>query len=50
MYPLSKYLAEKYFNSVTESYEMNVVSLRLANIYGRNQDFLKATTFLRVFD
>ena len=41
MYPLSKYLAEKYFNSVTESYEMNVVSLRLANIYGRNQDFFR---------
>ena len=39
MYPLSKYLAEKYFRSITESYNLNVVSLRLANIYGRNQDY-----------
>lgn len=47
MYPLSKYLAEKYFESVTKSYEINVVSLRLANIYGRNQDyFRKQTPFL----
>ena len=41
MYPLSKYLAEKYFNSVTDSYDINVVSLRLANIYGRNQDLYR---------
>ena len=41
MYPLSKYLAEKYFNSVTESYDLNVVSLRLANIFGRNQDYYR---------
>lgn len=39
MYPLSKYLAEKYFKSITESYDINIVALRLANIYGRNQDY-----------
>ena len=41
MYPLSKYLAEKYFESVCKSYELNVVSLRLANIFGRNQDYFR---------
>jgi len=47
MYPLTKYLAEKYFNSVTESYDINVVSLRLANIFGRNQNYnRKQTPFL----
>lgn len=47
MYPLTKYLAEKYFNSVTESYDLNVVSLRLANIFGRNQNYnRKQTPFL----
>ena len=41
MYPLSKYLAEKYFESVCKSYELNVVSLRLANIFGRKQDYFR---------
>ena len=41
MYPLSKYLAEKYFESICKSYELNVVSLRLANIYGGKQDYFR---------
>ena len=41
MYPTSKYLAEKYFDSVATSYKINIVSLRLANIYGRNQDYFR---------
>ena len=41
MYPTSKYLAEKYFDSVVNSYNINVISLRLANIYGRNQDYFR---------
>lgn len=41
MYPTSKYLAEKYFDSVASSYKINIVSLRLANIYGRNQDYFR---------
>jgi nucleoside-diphosphate-sugar epimerase len=41
MYPLSKYLAEKYFESVCKSYDLNVVSLRLANIFGRKQDYFR---------
>ncbi len=39
MYPLSKYLAENYFKSVAETYDVNIVALRLSNIYGRNQDY-----------
>ena len=39
MYPLSKYLSEKYFESITKSYDLNVVCLRLANVYGRNQSY-----------
>ncbi len=39
MYPLSKYLSEKYFYSVSKSYNLNVVNLRLANVYGRNQSY-----------
>ena len=47
MYATTKYLAEKYFDSVVKSYNINVISLRLANIYGRNQDyFRKQTPFL----
>tara|TARA_X000000368_G_C22680066_1_gene557854 strand:- start:64 stop:657 length:594 start_codon:yes stop_codon:yes gene_type:complete len=47
MYATTKYLAEKYFDSVVKSYKINVISLRLANIYGRNQDyFRKQTPFL----
>ena len=41
MYSTSKYLAEKYFDSVATSYKINIVSLRLANIYGRNQDYFR---------
>ncbi len=41
MYPLSKYLAEQYFESVSKSYKLNIVSLRLANIYGRNHDYFR---------
>ncbi len=41
MYPLSKYLAEKYFESVCKSYNLNVVSLRLANVFGRKQDYFR---------
>ncbi len=41
MYSTSKFLAEKYFDSITKSYKMNIVSLRLANIYGRNQDYFR---------
>jgi len=41
MYPTSKYLAEKYFDSVARSYKINIISLRLANIYGRNQDYFR---------
>ncbi len=41
MYATSKYLAEKYFDSVVKSYKINVISLRLANIYGRNQDYFR---------
>ena len=47
MYPTSKFLAEKYFDSVVRSYKINIISLRLANIYGRNQDyFRKQMSFL----
>lgn len=41
MYSTSKYLAEKYFDSVARSYKINIISLRLANIYGRNQDYFR---------
>jgi len=41
MYSTSKYLAEKYFDSVASSYKINIISLRLANIYGRNQDYFR---------
>ena len=41
MYSTSKYLAEKYFDSVARSYKINIVSLRLANIYGRKQDYFR---------
>ena len=41
MYSTTKYLAEKYFDSVSKSYKINIVSLRLANIYGRNQDYFR---------
>lgn len=41
MYPTSKFLAEKYFDSVVRSYKINIISLRLANIYGRNQDYFR---------
>jgi len=47
MYSTSKFLAEKYFDSIASSYKMNIISLRLANIYGKNQDyFRKQTPFL----
>ena len=41
MYSTSKFLAEKYFDSVARSYNINIVSLRLANIYGRKQDYFR---------
>ncbi len=41
MYSTSKYLAEKYFDSIARSYKINIVSLRLANIYGRKQDYFR---------
>ncbi len=47
MYATTKYLAEQYFDSIIKSYKINIISLRLANIYGRNQDyFRKQTPFL----
>ena len=41
MYPLSKFIAEKFFYSISKSYPVNVISLRLANVYGRNQDYFR---------
>ena len=41
MYPTSKYLAEEYFKSIALSYKIKIISLRLANIYGRNQDYFR---------
>jgi UDP-glucose 4-epimerase len=41
MYPLSKFIAEQFFYSISKSYPVNIISLRLANIYGRNQDYFR---------
>ena len=41
MYPLSKFIAEQFFYSISKSYPVNIVSLRLANVYGRNQDYFR---------
>jgi len=41
MYSSSKYLAENYFASVARSYNMNIVVLRLANVYGKKQDYFR---------
>ena len=41
MYPTSKYLAEKYFDSVVKSYDLKIISLRLANIFGKRQDYFR---------
>lgn len=41
MYSSSKYLAEQYFESAAKSYNMKIVVLRLANVYGKNQDYFR---------
>lgn len=41
IYPVTKFLAENFFESISKSYPINIVSLRLSNIYGRNQDYFR---------
>jgi len=41
VYPTTKYLAEEYFRSITRSHGLNVVSLRLFNLYGPHQDYFR---------
>ena len=41
LYPMGKYLAEQYFESLMKSYDMNVFALRLANVYGPRQDYFR---------
>lgn len=41
MYANSKYLAEQYFYAVAKSYNLNVIILRLANVYGKKQDYFR---------
>ncbi|EGR2537682.1 NAD-dependent epimerase/dehydratase family protein [Vibrio cholerae] len=41
IYPTSKYLAEKSFSSVARTYGINVVSIRLFNLYGPWQDYFR---------
>lgn len=41
IYPTSKYLAERYFNAVSSTYGLRVVAIRLFNLYGPCQDYLR---------
>ncbi|KFA99241.1 NAD-dependent epimerase/dehydratase family protein, partial [Vibrio sp. ER1A] len=41
IYPTSKYLAEQLFESVAKTYDIKVVSIRLFNLYGPNQDYFR---------
>jgi len=41
VYPTSKYLGEKLFESLCKSYGFKVVSIRLFNLYGPNQDYFR---------
>ena len=40
-YPTSKYLAEILFESMCKTYNFKVVSIRLFNLYGPNQDYFR---------
>lgn len=41
IYPTSKFLAEKLFESVAKTYGIKVVSIRLFNLYGPHQDYFR---------
>ncbi|MCA3963738.1 NAD-dependent epimerase/dehydratase family protein [Vibrio vulnificus] len=41
IYPTSKHLAEKLFSSVARTYGIKVVSIRLFNLYGPQQDYFR---------
>lgn len=41
IYPTSKYLAEQLFESLSKTYGLKVVAIRLFNLYGPNQDYFR---------
>lgn len=41
IYPTTKYLAEKFLEAITRSYDIRVISLRLFNLYGPHQDYFR---------
>ncbi|MFA0194113.1 NAD-dependent epimerase/dehydratase family protein [Vibrio artabrorum] len=41
IYPTTKFLAEKVFESVAKTYGLKVVSIRLFNLYGPRQDYFR---------
>jgi len=41
IYPLTKYLSELFFNSICNTYEINVTAIRLFNLYGPHQDYFR---------
>ena len=44
MYPISKYLSEVYLKAQAEVYGLDVISLRLFNLYGPRQDYFRKQT------
>lgn len=41
VYPITKYIAEQYFQAVCAAHELNVVAIRLFNLYGPHQDYFR---------
>jgi len=41
VYPTTKYMAENYFRAMSSAYGINIVALRLFNLYGPRQDYFR---------
>jgi nucleoside-diphosphate-sugar epimerase len=41
IYPTTKYLAEKYLEAISRSYDIRIIALRLFNLYGPHQDYFR---------
>jgi UDP-glucose 4-epimerase len=44
MYPISKYLSEVYLKAQAEVYGLDIIALRLFNLYGPRQDYFRKQT------
>lgn len=41
VYPITKFLAEQYFQAMCQAYDINVSAIRLFNLYGPHQDYFR---------